>query len=33
MVRFFVLQVRLGKICIDDVPEKWREQVRKELEA
>ena len=32
MVRFYVLQVKLGKISIDDVPERWREQVRKELE-
>ena len=33
MVRFYVLQVKLGKISIDDVPERWREQVRKELEV
>lgn len=33
MVRFFVLQVKLGKISIDDVPERWREQARKELEG
>ena len=33
MVRFFVLQVKLGKISVDDVPERWREQVRKELEV
>lgn len=33
MVRFYVLQVKLGKISIDDVPERWREQVRKELEG
>lgn len=33
MVRFFVLQIKLGKIAIDDVPERWREQVRKELEG
>ena len=33
MVRFFVLQVKLGKISIDDVPERWREQVEKELEG
>ena len=32
MVRFYVLQVKLGKIVIDDVPERWREQVAKELE-
>ena len=33
MVRFYVLQVKLGKISIDDVPERWREKVRKELEG
>lgn len=33
MVRFYVLQVKLGKISIDDVPERWREQVEKELEG
>lgn len=32
MVRFYVLQVKMGKISIDDVPAKWREQVRKEVE-
>ena len=31
MVRFYVLQVKLGKISIDDVPERWREQVEKML--
>lgn len=33
MVRFFVLQIKLGKIVIDDVPERWRKQVKKELEG
>lgn len=33
MIRFYILQIKLGKISIDDVPERWREQVRKELEA
>ena len=32
MVRFYVLQIRLGKIMIDDVPTKWREAVAKEIE-
>ncbi len=32
MVRFYVLQIKLGKIVIDDVPGKWSEQVGKELE-
>lgn len=31
MVKFFVLQIRMGKIAIDEVPEKYREAVRKEL--
>lgn len=31
MVKFFVLQIRMGKITIDEVPEKYREAVRKEL--
>lgn len=31
MVKFFTLQIRMGKIKIDDVPEKYREAVRKEL--
>ena len=30
MVKFFTLQIRMGKITIDDVPEKYREAVRKE---
>lgn len=32
MVRFYVLQIKMNKITIDDVPEKWRELVRSELE-
>ena len=32
MVRFYVLQIKLGKISIDDVPERWREQVKKRME-
>lgn len=31
MVRFYVLQVKLGKISIDDVPVKWREDVKNAL--
>lgn len=31
MVKFFALQIRMGKITIDNVPEKYREAVRKEL--
>lgn len=28
MVKLYAKQIRLGKITIDQVPEKWREQVR-----
>lgn len=33
MSQFYKLQIKLGKINIDDVPLRWREQVRKELEV
>lgn len=33
MSQFYRLQIKLGKINIDDVPLRWREQVRKELEV
>lgn len=29
MIKFFALQIRLGKITIDDVPEKYEEEVEK----
>lgn len=32
MVKFLVMQIRLGKITIKKVPEKYREAVRAELE-
>ena len=32
MSKFYTFQVKLGKISIDDVPLRWREQVRKEFE-
>lgn len=32
MSKFYELQVKLGKISIDNVPLRWREQVRKEFE-
>lgn len=32
IVKFYVLQIKMKKIAIDDVPAKWREQVKKELE-
>ena len=28
MVKFYLMQIRIGKITIDDVPEKWREAVK-----
>lgn len=33
MSQFYRLQIKTGKINIDDVPLRWREQVRKELEV
>jgi len=32
MVKIYVELIRKGKITIDEVPEKWREAVRKEIE-
>ena len=31
MVKFFALQVRIGRITIDEVPEKYRDAVKNEL--
>lgn len=31
MVKFYVTQIKLGKITLADVPEKWREQVKMAL--
>jgi len=33
MVHFFVIRVKLRKMTIDEVPEKYREAVRKEIEG
>ena len=33
MVKYYVLIIKMGKMTIDDVPEKYREQVRKALEG
>lgn len=33
MVKFYLMQIRIEKITIDDVPEKWREAVRTMLES
>lgn len=32
MVRFYYLQVKMGKITIDDVPEKYRDKVQEMLD-
>ena len=32
MIKFYVLRIKAGKMTLDDVPEKWREAVRAELE-
>lgn len=33
MVHFFVIRVKLRKMTIDEVPERYREAVRKEIEG
>lgn len=32
MVRIYVYCVKCGKMSVDNVPAKWREEVRKEIE-
>lgn len=32
MVKFYIIQIRLRKIALNDVPARWRENVKKELE-
>ena len=32
MIEFLTLQIKMGKITIDDVPEKWRTEVAEKLE-
>lgn len=32
MVTFYVCQIKLNRMTIGDVPEKWREAVRKQLD-
>jgi hypothetical protein len=32
MVKIYIELIRKGKITIDEVPEEWREAVRKEIE-
>lgn len=31
MIQFLVLQVKMGKIQVDDIPEKYKEQVRTQI--
>ena len=33
MIKFLVMQIKLGKITIDDVPTKYKEEVLKQLGA
>lgn len=33
MIKFYITQIRLKKITIDDVPKKWQSKVKKELES
>ena len=33
MVNIYVRKIKAGELTIDDVPERWREAVRKKLEA
>ena len=32
IVKFYVLQIKMKKMTLDDVPAKWKEKVREELE-
>lgn len=31
MVRFYVLQIKMGKITLEDVPQKWRKAVEEAM--
>lgn len=31
MIKFFVIQIQLGKIALEQVPEKWRARVEEVL--
>lgn len=33
MVKFYVLRIKMGKMTLEDVPERWREAVRQALEG
>lgn len=32
MIKFFVIQIRLGRITLEQVPEKWRARVEEALD-
>lgn len=32
MVKFYVIQIKLHKMTLDDVPERWRAQVAEPIE-
>lgn len=32
MVDFLILQIRMGRITVDDIPEKWKEAVKAQLQ-
>lgn len=32
MVKFYVLQIKMGRIKLEDVPERWRKKVEQELQ-
>ena len=31
MVKFYVLQIKMGKITLEDIPTKWKSKVEEEL--
>mgnify|MGYP006979421279 FL=1 len=33
MVQFYVCRIKLGRMTIEDVPEKWRDAVKARLEG
>lgn len=32
MIKIFIYRIKIGAMSIEDVPERWRDAVRKELE-
>jgi hypothetical protein len=31
MVQFYILQIKMGRMTLEDVPERWRAEVEKEI--